>query len=224
MKMTKEQLARAKEALYQYELLRIKRIEAEAGIEFSPSEEYLRKREELSAQIRSNSLKATSLSSKKKLCILIVATLILALVITACAFGKQIKGFFVDMFESFATVQPVDSHMPDYKEHELTWLPEGYEKCDKETFKYCSKVVYSCDNHMLFLGCYSVSYLYAVIDTQRTEFEVFYLGDKEIYYKEKNDLYSFYWVNDEATLYLSCDTSVEWSDIERMIESVECVE
>ncbi len=218
--MNKEELAIAKEALYQYELERIKHIEALPKVDFIPSEEYERKKEELRAQIRNNTIKSRVLTNKQKLTLVIAAALISALIATACVFGNQIKGFFVDFFDSFVATHPSENPIMYCKEHKLTWTPEDYIEISKATFNGSTKTVYSNEVKTIDFIYYPVTYFYSIIDTQRAEFEIFHLGDKEIYYKDKNTMYAFYWVNDDATFYLSCDTGIEWSDIEKMISSV----
>ncbi len=218
--MTKEQISIAKEALYQYELIRIKHIEALSDPDFSPSEEYSNKKEEIRAKIKNNTLKSRVLSTKQKIAVIIAATLIMTIIATACAFGKQIRGFFVNFFDSFSTIQPTGNNKYFCENYELTWVPEDYIETNKTTTKKLIKIEYSNNTDIIDFICQPKSYFYAILDTQLAEYEKFTLEDKEIYFSEKYGLYTFYWVENDATLYLSCNTSIQWLDIERMILSV----
>ncbi len=222
--MTKEQLAIAKEALYQYEMIRIKKLEALPETEFQLSQEYEKKKEELREQIKNNTLKPTLLTGKQKLCIIAAATLILALIVTACTFGNQIKGFFVNFFDSFSTVQPSQDATPSLKVYSLKFIPENYVETSKAAFNGITQIEYSKNENIICFKYYPASYFYSFVDTQQTTFEIADLDGTEIYYNLKNNVYTIYWVNDDATFYISCDTSIEWSDIEKMILSVKCEE
>ncbi len=220
--MNKKQLNIAKEALYQSEMIRIKQIEALSDIGFPNSEKYEKFKEELRVKIRSNALKSKSLSRKQKISLIVAAAVIFTLIATACAFGKQIKGFFVQLFDSCASFEYIEYASNSYEDYKLTYIPENYIECREAIYMNAVQTIYFDNEMPMIFIRFPESQFYTLVDTKKMEYETIILNETKIYYNEKNNEYSIYWVHEDATLYLKCSTDIEWEEIEKMILSVRC--
>ncbi len=219
----KKDMELVKEALYQYEMLRLKHIESLPQVEFSPTEEFNEKISELLSKPASATIKK-SLTKRQKIAILITATVILALAVTACAFGNKIKGFFIDIFNSYASAASDNLEEYTFIQYELQWLPNSYRMKDSIISKNGLKTTYSKDNENIILIQIISSNASIFIDKENTDYEIKIIKDTEVYHRNTENCYYLFWIKDDYSFNLECPNTIEWSDIEKMISSIAIAE
>ncbi len=222
--LRKKDLELAKEALYHYEMLRLKHIESLPQVEFVPTEEFEEKMSELlNKSIEEPPIKK-SLTKRQKIAILITATVVVALVVTACAFANKIKGFFINLFDSHA--EAYSDNIEDYNfiQYELSWLPDNYQLNDSIFAKNVLKTIYSNDNKHIILIQNLNSNSSLVFDKENTDYEIRFIENIALYCQNIDDYYYVYWVKDDYSFYLKSPDTVEWTDIEKMISGVAIAE
>ncbi len=214
--MTKEQLELVKKALYQAEVIRVKQIEALPKADFVPDDEY---KQRISALIEETK-KPKAISLKKRIIVLVAAILMLALIITACAFKNEIKGFFVNMFDTFASATSDKDKQYNYTAYKINSLPNGYSEYSSSVVKTSSTTIYSNGKHNIMLYQATISKSVAFFDTKSDEYNLLTISNTKVYYREENSCFYIYWTDPDYMFYLSCPVNIEWATIEEMILSI----
>lgn len=219
--MTNTQLQIIKKALFDVEMIELKRLEAFPAIQVEHSKEYTLKINSLIERERKRESSVFVWSPKRKGAVLVAVILILTLTITACAFGEQIKGFFVDIYETFTRlgVEGEPSDVP-FEQYTFDWMPEEYTLIDNVIANNTSRTVWYNGKHQIYLEQDTLSSNSIIIDTENSQYEITNIGEVTVYYTYKNNTYTALWMLDNYQFCLVCHDSIAWCDIEKMIENM----
>ena len=220
--MDKKQLNLIKSALLAVEKLEIQAFEALPEVRMVHSEEYNRN----IATLMQKTTPVSKWSAKKIATVLIAATLIFALSITAFAFRESIKEFFVEIYEDFAKITADENEneepLPTKIENVYTVhaIPEGY-----------VSIIDTADDTMVQQGWMNDTKAIAfqqvvakdseisadIGDAEYTETQI---GGISIFLVQKYDVYALYWIKNGYSFYLMCPDSIEWTKVEEMVLSI----
>lgn len=219
--MTNAQLKIIKRALFDAEMIEIKKLEAFPEAKGEHSEEYIKKISELRQRTKIKKSSIINLTPKRKIAILVAALITLALTITACAFAEQIEDFTFKVYEKFTSVyvegEPDTSEfvqcMPSY-------IPDDYVLADNEVISISSRAIWYNGSHRIFLDQDRKSSNIISLDTEDSPCVMTTIGSNQVYYVSKNNTYVFLWIEKNYQFSLTCHSSLAWDEIEKMICSI----
>ena len=170
-----------------------------------PSNEYNEKVNEI---ISGKCNKRTGvIRSPRRIAALIIATMIIAsLTITAVAFRKQLKSFFVDVFDSFTrlTVTPEEDAPKTIEEvYTIPNLPDGFTIISETVEEKIAQTLWFCDYAML---CLEQSIIGTTIgmDTENGEYEKIEVNGFEGHKTYKDGMYTLTWIDERYVFCIIC--------------------
>ena len=219
--MNGNQLTKIKKALLYTELIEIKSLEALPDVDIVHSKEYNVRVEE----IISGDLKARHKivrTPRQIAALIIVAMLLASLAVTAVAFRKELKGFFVEIFESFTklTSAPTeDAPKVIEKRYTIPTIPDGFVLIDEGDNEIIAQTLWLRDNDML---CLEQSVIGATIgmDTENGEYEKIEVNGFEGHKTYKDGIYTLTWIDAEYAFCIVCSDTVPFEDILEMAENL----
>lgn len=219
--MTTAQLEIIKLALFDAEMFEIRRLEALPQINAIHSPAYAQKISKLRERTKRIESSIIQLSPRRKISILVAAIIILSLTITACAFGKQIKAFFFEISETFTRAEAEgEPTATQFEQHLPSYIPDNYIVIDNKIDKSSSRVVLFNDSHYIYLDQNLTSFNQLIFDTEDSHYTKTIMGDREIYYINKHNTYTFIWIDNGYQFSLMCHSSLSWDNIENLICSI----
>ena len=215
--MNKNDLDLCKRALYDVKMAEVARFEklSENVPEHSP--EFNEKMSELIEKMREKESSFARMNLKKIL-VSAAVTLLIALVLAACAFIPQIKGFFVYLFDDHITLKSDGDTFVIEQYYSMQVVPENYKQVDviKTDENYFLNYEDGGDNCIVYeqmISSNSVTNIDASGDMKTAV-----LGDgTEIMYSSEKNQYSILWSTDDYLFFLSCPSSMPWEKVEQML-------
>lgn len=222
--MTEFDLAIIKKALIDTEKLEIKSLESFPSVKANHSKEYICKINNLIEKERKRENSVFHWTAKRKLAFFIVAILLISLTITACAFTKPIKDFFIEVYPQFTRFS-ADKDTPSpppqqFKRYEPTWIPSEYYCINRDNTNGSSIIVWSNGAHKIFLQQSFSAGNTISIDTEGTAYKKELIDNLTVYYVHKNNTYSIVWTFEEYNFSLSCHDSISWENVIKTIKSL----
>lgn len=169
-------------------------------------------------------------SRSKRIAISLIAAIIVCFSIIFSVSAKvrtTIVSFFVEVYDGFATFFIEDDENTENPtiietRYEPTYLKEnGYEQISQSKNKYNIFTVWSKDGASVNLSQYIINKNSISLDVEDASYETTYIGDKEVYYTVKNDMYFVKWLEGGYSFSLICNTSSGWETIEKIVSSLE---
>jgi len=223
--MNGNQLTKIKNALLFTELAEIRAFEALPDVDIVHSKEY----NERVGEIISGDLKARhkTVRTPKRIAVLIIVTALLAsLAVTAVAFRKEFKGFFVEVFETFSRfVSKPDDDVPETLEklYTVSEVPEGFTTVSETANDKVAQTLWLRDMDMLVLE-QTVIGMTAGMDTENSECEIIEIDGFEGYKIYKDNTYTLTWSDGEYVFCLVCSDTVSFDKILEMAENLQVKE
>ena len=211
-----------KKALLEVELLEIKALDCIETADFQVSEEYKNKIQKLidSETKRENSY--FKLTYRKKIGVLIAAVITTLMLLTACAFGEQIKDFLVDFSESMIRFLYLDDKASEnLVEYEFTYIPDGYTVKNSMVNDQIIYYEYTNDIHSLHIYQALLSNSSIQIDNNDSSYHTTTFNSFLLHVIHKNNTFLVVWKNDTNVFSISCHDSVSMEEIEKIIASME---
>ena len=218
--MTKSQISLIKETLYELECLEVEKYEAFPPIDFEPSKNHIDKINNIIESVAKKENSINKIPAKKKLIVLIAAAIIFTLIFSACAFGKQIKEFFVqfsDVLSQFST--EFDESLP-FVVYEHSYIPEGYEVMQSKQHGRYVEVAYTNGDNILVIIQKSANSSSLHIDTTET-YELIEINKHEIHYIKKSKAYVLLWKHDNSSFMITSQDSLSWEEIEKVVIGIQ---
>ena len=138
-----------------------------------------------------------------------------------------IASFFVEIYDSFA-VFFIDGkdNSEDLIPIETVYEPayfkeEGYEQISQNKTDFKIFTVWEKDEFTINFSQYITDSNYITSDAEELDYEITYIGERKVYYSTKNDMYSIKWLEHDYSFHLRCKASLEWTEIEKIISSLE---
>ena len=219
--MTNTQLKIIKLALFDAEMFEIKKLETFPQAKVMHSPEYVQKISELREKAKRTESSMISFSPRRKTAILVAAIIIIALTLTACAFSEQIKAFFFEISETFTRAEAEgEPTTAEFEQYLPSYIPDNYTIIDNEVGYGFSRIIWYNNDHYIYLQQNQLSSSKLILDTEDSPYAKTIMGNNEIYYINKNNTYSFIWIENGYQFSLMCHGSLSWDNIENLICSI----
>lgn len=169
-------------------------------------------------------------SRSKRITVSLIAAIIICFSIMLSVSARirtTVVNFFVEIYDSFATFfieNEEDAENPTTIEtiYEPKYFEEnGYEQLERTEANFKVFTVWSKDGVTIDLSQYTIDANKITLDAENTSCETTYIGERKIYYTVKNDTYFIKWLEYGYSFNLSCDTSLDRSEVEKIISSLE---
>ena len=219
--MNGNQLTKIKNALLFAELAEIRAFEALPDVDIVHSKEYNDRVEE----IISGDLKARhkTVRTPRRIAALIIVTMLLAsLAVTAVAFRKELKSFFVEVFDSFTWLTSVpEEEAPETieKVYTISTVPDGFVLIDESCNEKIAQTLWFRDSDMLCLEQAVIGGSVGA-DMENAEQSITKVGEFEAFKTYKNNLYSLTWSDGEYVFCIVCADTVPFDKILEMAEGL----
>ncbi|MBO5206606.1 MAG: DUF4367 domain-containing protein [Clostridia bacterium] len=219
--MIKQHLTIIKKALYRIEEEEIVTWEALPDTLIHYSDAYKNAVSFLIKKERQNSTVYTGWTVRKKAIALTLAIIVSIIAITSCVFNKQIKKFFVDIYDTYTAIgvdgTPGNEHFIKYLP---TNLPDGYVVATNTTTDINAVTSWYNGTHYIHLQQIKASSGISSIDTENTTLEEIEIDGTAIYRTHKNETYCIAWILNDYEFYLVCQDNISWDEIEIIITSM----
>ncbi len=166
----------------------------------------------------------------KRITISLIAAIIICFSIMLSVSAKirtAVVDFFVEIYDSFAVFFIENEECEDASSvidtvYEPAYFSEnGYEQLNKTQNDFRIFTVWSKDGIIVDLSQHIIDKNDIILDAEDMSYEVTYIGDKVVYYTIKNDIYFVKWLEYGYSFNLSCDASLGWEEIEKIISSLQ---
>lgn len=219
--MTENQLAIIKKALVNLEEKEARLFEGLPKVDFQHSEKYERKIKKLLEGRRERA----GYTPRKIAAILIAATLIFALSITAFAFRENIKDFFIEIYEDCFVISastPENELLPTKIESFYTVydIPDGFSKIADDESEIIAQQAWTSDTGMVALQQTLAKGAEISASNQNASFEETKLGDKELFWIKDDHGFQVFWTENGYIFTLNVFGEFSSKDVENMILSI----
>lgn len=229
--MTDNQIKLLKEALLEEDLREMAIIDSLPDEEFVFSEKYKKEMQKLLNKHKKHTPTANRFIPKRLVGVLVAILITLTLMMSISAIRKPIIKFIVNIYEEFISIFIEDEGAKSPETIEKTIIPsyiiDGYHMKDiteKATF---SILIWENDiGEKIQLKQYILKDgLQAFLDAENSTYSLLSTHlNKDLFYSNKNTNLSIVW-SDNIYLYnLLCPSTIEITEIEKIIESMEVVE
>lgn len=220
--MNEKTLNIIKRALYDVEMLEVKKMESLPHVEHRPSEEYTRKITALMEEQRKKEKKVFTPAKKLLAIIAAVIVIISVTVLSVSAIRKPVFEFFTEFYDKFIVLWSKDDEAPRSVEQEYCaqWIPEEYEMTQCRNYGKSIHTYYSDGTYEIVLLQGTLNSSNIVLDTEGATLVEDNIGDISIQYVYKNSTYSLLWMTEDYVFSLTCHDSIAWSDIERIVSNI----
>ena len=229
--MTNNQIALIKEALLEEDLREMAIIDALPDEEFVFSEKYKTEMQKLLNNHKKYTHKANRFIPKRLAGVLAAILITLTLMMSISAIRKPVVKFIVNVYENFISIfAEEDEGVKPPQEIENIYLPtndiQGYSiQSSYNQGKISSTVWINDNNEMIFLEQSVLENNYqAFLDNESIKYETTRIDTYNIYYIIKKDSYFMVWSNGKYMFKMLFPSTMEFSEIEKIIESMEAVE
>lgn len=215
-----------KECLLESALQEIREIEALGYHDIKADEEFKNK----IRGVISNAEQQSSTARSRRITLSLIAAIIVCFSIIVSVFAQirtAVANFFVEIYDSFVVLlidseDDEDELLPIETAYESSYFKEnGYEQASQTTDKFKIFTVWTKDSSKLYFSQHSIYKNDITLDAEDTSYEATYVGDIKVYYTIKNDTYFIKWLEYDYSFNLTCNSSLEWTEIEKIISSLQ---
>ncbi len=229
--MTNNQIALIKRALLEEELAEMAVIDALPDEEVSFSEKYKTEMHKLLDKYKKRTYNVNRRISKRLVGALAAILIALTLMMSISAIREPIIKFIVNVYDNFISVfiEEDDGAKPP-ETIEKIYLPS----CEIDGFNFQSTTNYStiiktkwinANGNLITLEQLIIKDNYqAFLDNESKNYEITEINSFDIYYINKNNHYFTVWSNGEYMFKMLFPNTIEFSEIEKSLESMEAVE
>ena len=214
--MKRSDLQLIKRALYDAELIRLRRYDSLPRVEKEHTEEY-KKKISLLLEGEEKGLYTDRTVVKKRWLLATVVTIIIALTVTACAVIEPIRTVIAEFFENcikFSTSSgDGDVSMEEYG---LYYLPEGFEKTNEEKDVNLIRIEYKNNGEQIVFIQTRIS----GVMTFDEEHYVTEVAGKEVFVFTKAESDVVFWTDENYKYTVYYPEELDFSEVRKMIESV----
>ena len=219
--MTENQLAIIKKALVDVEEKEARLFDSLPKVDFQHSEEYERKIKKLLEGRRERA----GYTPRKIAAILIAATLIFALSITAFAFRESIKDFFIEIYEDYVNItaaNPENEPLPTKIESFYTVynIPDGFTKIADDESEIIAQQAWTSDTGMIALQQVLAKGAEISASNEDARFEETKLGDRELFWIKDERGFQVFFTEKGYIFTLIVSGEFSAKDVENMISSI----
>ena len=206
----------------------LKEINGIESIDYS----FIKASEELKEKIKV-SLEAPQRKRKfypKKLIIALVAIISMCFLITFAAsakFRSSVVSFFAEVYEDCTILFIKDTNENNYPTKiETKYVPSYMNESNCEIINYFDgalqvEILWEREGSTID---FSQTILYEdkeiTIDTENAEYGTRFIGEQEVFYTIKNGKCSVSWFAHDYSFFLSCNESLGWDEVEKMVSSL----
>lgn len=168
----------------------------------------------------------------KRMALILVATLTVCFLImftVSAQIRTAVIDFFVEVYETFASFFIEDNNFNENPKtletkYEATYFNEfGYLKSKQTNTNLKIIERWTKNDIVIDFSQYIVENSDILLDIEDTSYEVRYIGEQKIHYKVRNETHTIKWLAYGYSFNLSCDKSLGWEEIEKIITSLEPV-
>lgn len=229
--MTDNQIALIKQSLLEEELAEMAVIDALPDEEFVFSEKYKKEIQKLLNKHKKYTRNANRFIPKRLVGVLAAILITLTLMMSISAIREPVVKFIVNVYENFISI-----FVEENEEHtspetiKKVYLPSyKIEEFNTNKFIAYDTIVYSNwindkGDLIVLEQCILENNYQAFLDNESTNYTIIKINSYDIYYIEKNGNYHFVWSNNEYFFKMLFPSTMEFSEIEKVIESMEAVE
>jgi len=206
-----------KKALYDAEIIRLKKYDSLPKVEREHTAKYNEKITELLEGLNEKS-ESGQIALKRKWIVAVAIMIIVTLAVTACAVIEPIRTFIIDFFEGYVTFSGKENKelLNIEEEYEIFYLPKGYEKTNQEDYDVLLRIEYkNADKQIVFLQ--------TLISSSKTLDEEHYtteIDGKTIFIFTKGKTDFAVWHDENYRYDISYPEELDFSEVEKMIRSV----
>lgn len=206
----------------------LKEINGIESIDYS----FIKASEELKEKIKV-SLEAPQRKRKfypKKLIIALVAIISMCFLITFAAsakFRSSVVSFFAEVYENCTILFIKDTNENNYPtkietKYEPSYISvNNYEKADEAVGKHYVAIVWKKEGSTIDFSQTIVTVgANITLDTENAECGTRFIGEQEVFYTIKNGKCSVSWFAHDYSFSLSCNESLGWEEVEKMVSSL----
>jgi len=228
--MTDNQIKLLKEALLEEDLREMAIIDALPDEEFVFSEKYKTEMQKLLNRHKKYTHNTNRFIPKRLVGVLVAILITLTLMMSISAIREPIVKFIVNVYESFISifVENEDNTPPETIEeiYMPSHLIEGFHIQTTNNYKTLSTTIWADDNNKnIFLDQAVLKDSYQTfLDNDSKYYKKTEINLCNVYYIEKNNSYFIVWSNGEYMFKMLFPSTIDFSEIEKVIESMEVVE
>ena len=227
--MTNNQIALIKEALLEEELAEMAVIDTLPDEEIAFTEKYKIKMQKLLSKHKKRTHNTDRFIPKRLVGVLVAILITLALMMSISAIRKPIVKFIVNVYDSFISISVEEDegstppktikqiYMPSYK-------IDGFHIHSTNNQSTISITIWTNNNNVFISLEQSIISDEIFLDYETANFTKIKLNSYETYYIEKNNNYCFIWSDGEYIFKMIFPNIIEFSEIEKVIESMEAAE
>ena len=217
--MTESKLLLIKKAFFDIAEREISVFESFPEADIIHSESY---EKAINKLIEKNDPKKCKITLNRRLKVIIItATLIVALFITACVFRKSLLDFVERVFDDHTSFTSGEENKLLEKVYLPTYIPEGYVKEDYLRGPVSLYIKFTTDtNYISFQQSPLKANGSFTLDTEDEPYKISYIGEQPVYYICKNNTYSILWENGINQFILTAPADLKWEEIEKIIQGI----
>ena len=229
--MTNNQIALIKQSLLEEELAEMAVIDALPDEDVVFSEKYKIEIQKLLNKHKKYTRNANRFIPKRLVGVLAAILITLTLMMSISAIRETVVEFIVTVYESFIDVfieENNDEKTP--KEIENKYMPSyevnGFHIISSDNYEILLKSKWTnYKNEFIVLEQSVLENNYqAFIDNESMDYMMVNLNSYNTYYIEKNSTHCFIWANEDYMFKMLFSNTIEFSEIEKVIESMEIIE
>ena len=169
----------------------------------------------------------------KKIAIILIASVLLSLSImfsVSANIRNAVSDFFVKVYETFSEIfvnaeyneeAPVEYPKTIEQVYQPKYITNNsFVEIDKMQDSLGVFTVWSNESAIIDLSQALVTNK-PTLDAEDVEYQTTYIGEKEIFYFLKNNIYTVVWIDYGYLFTMTCDECLGWAEIEKIIVSLE---
>ena len=215
--MTDNQIKVIKQVLMDVELLEIGELELLSNVNFTPSDAFNKKIARIINFEKNRENSILKLTFRKRIAVLIAAIITALTVFSACAFGNQIKDFFIEVYESTTRLFSNSENEYEYIEYTFTYIPEGYKPSNIIRYENTLISKYANEENTLTITQCKLSGSSIQINTEGKGYQTINVGNYKVYYVNNKSMNIAVWSYEGNSFDIVCHESLSWDEIEKII-------
>ncbi|MBQ7761388.1 MAG: hypothetical protein IJ400_04960 [Clostridia bacterium] len=182
--------------------------------------------EDFRTRVKNDVKKSSSVFKSKRLFLILVAVLVtLCLMMSISAIRTPIIDFFVEIYGTFSSLfvkveEPSTIPTTIEVEYQPSYFEEnGYEITEHEKYNSIVDTTWKRDSFVVNINQCTINYSNQTANTENGIYDTVYIGDCKVFYTKELTSYSAYWIQDGYYFSLHCYSSMDWSEVEKIISS-----
>lgn len=170
--------------------------------------------------LRGKAKKPTLSAKARRIIAILVAA---ALLLTGCAliYRQKIKSFVEKVYESFMSVEHSDedsTHLFLNETYELTYIPEGYELCDRVVERSLIRTNFTNQNNLLIFEQKPFNIISSYLDVENGYTKIVEIKNYDVYFRNSNERYYYIWYKEHHSLRLISDNEIPTEELQKIVD------